>query len=296
MINSKEEVEEGTTENRNVDGSGEDSMNAEEKKDEKIIILPAAVVSSTSNNVLIVDTIIKQPRSSSSSVVVVHEKKNEKVKLQATTTRNKIHPKKDKDKSMMEKKRIEQIIKYSSTCTAERSSLLSSSMMTTTVSLASVPSGAPCVSLSGKSSFDPSNNEPPTTMMTTGLDRQRAGYVQPEPGAYSIPGIAEYENNNNNVSSFEASSFNTTIPDATSTNASSLSTTTALMTATVSTVDRSSLDNPPHYVGRGHRNNTRGGSSGDRLIEAELVTAPICATEVVPIDEETRRKMKKKKG
>jgi hypothetical protein len=132
-------------------------------------------------------------------------------------------------------------------------------------------------------------------MTTTGLDRQRAGYVQPEPEAYSIPGIiAEIENNNNNnnnnVTSSEASSVNATIPDATTTNASSLSTTTALTATVVSTVDhRSSLDNPLHE-GRGDGNNTtRGGSSGDRLIEAELVTVPICAPEVVPIDEENER-------
>jgi hypothetical protein len=82
------------------------------------------------------------------------------------------------------------------------------------------------------------------------------------------------------------------------------------LTAAVSTVDRSFLDNPPHEGRRGntrHDNNDggrgrgrgrgRGGNSDgdDRLIEAELVTVPICATEVVPIDEETRRKMKRKK-
>jgi len=130
------------------------------------------------------------------------------------------------------------------------------------------------------------------SLVKCSLDRQRAGLVQPNPGAYTIthPDFHQENNNNNSTTTLESESE---IGSATTFVSPSI------LTATTTTADDSQIlrdryDTNSHTIQNKEDENEGGGETF--LIEAELVKSSIFALEIEPIDEVAEKKRKKKIG
>jgi len=135
---------------------------------------------------------------------------------------------------------------------------------------------------------------------SNGLDRQQAGLVRPNPGAYAIthPDFHQENNDNNNNNNDSSTSESETETGSTTTiEPPPLLTATTTATTMVTTdtdqilYDRYENNNPTIQNEDGNNDDKGGGATS--LIEAELVKPTIFALDISPIDEVA---IKKRKG
>jgi len=136
---------------------------------------------------------------------------------------------------------------------------------------------------------------------SNGLDRQQAGLVRPNPGAYAIthPDFQQENNDNDNNNNDSSTSESETETGSTTTiEPPPLLTATTTATTMVTTdtdqilYDRYENNNPTIQNEDGNNEDNGGGATS--LIEAELVKPTIFALDISPIDEVAKKKRKKK--